>query len=229
MDVIKAITNCDGCNQRHYCEAPKRSRDEPLKCNKEGHGNQPQSHKVALPTNATRASWEHCEYHNNTHPATTIIVTGASIATMQPQWTQEGDTQCGKPQADWVNSCPRSPTTNMGSTTKHTKKNSQAKQKNDAVMTRMPRVTRDDCWTSRKSSCLAEPVTPSLVTTEQARATTTKTTILLVIQRWRGCSLFNALAWPQNFKLSPKRKKYFGWLLTRRMPRLKARCKNLVA
>ena len=48
-------------------------------------------------------------------------------------------------------------------------------------MTQTPCVTWDDCWTSRKSSCLAEPVTPSLVITEQARATTTKTTILLVL------------------------------------------------
>ncbi len=35
---------------------------------------------------------------------------------------QCGDTLRGKPQADWVNSCPKSLATNMGSTTKHTKK-----------------------------------------------------------------------------------------------------------
>ena len=51
----------------------------------------------------------------------TIIVTGASIAAMQAQRTQEGDTLRGKPQADWENSCPRSPATNMGSTTKQQK------------------------------------------------------------------------------------------------------------
>jgi hypothetical protein len=56
MDAIKAITDRDGRDQHHHCEAPKRSRDEPLNRNKEGHGNQPQSHKAALPTNATRAS-----------------------------------------------------------------------------------------------------------------------------------------------------------------------------
>jgi hypothetical protein len=35
--------------------------------------------------------------------------------------------------------------------------------------------------------------------------------------------------WPghSNFKLSPKCKKYFGWLLKTRMPRRKARCANL--
>jgi hypothetical protein len=42
---------------------------------------------------------------------------------------QEGDTLHGKPQADWENSSPRSPTTNVGSTTKHTTKNLQAKHK----------------------------------------------------------------------------------------------------
>ncbi len=47
-----------------------------------------QSHKAALPTNATKASWERCEYHNDTHPVTTIIVEGASIAAMQAHWTQ---------------------------------------------------------------------------------------------------------------------------------------------
>jgi hypothetical protein len=52
----------------------------------------------------------------------TIILTGASIATMQAQQTQEGDTLRRKPQADRANSCPRSPATNVGSTTKHTKK-----------------------------------------------------------------------------------------------------------
>ncbi len=129
MDAIKAITYCSGCNQRHHCEAPKRSWDEPLNRDKEGRGDQPQSHKAALPANATRALWKHCEYHNDTHLATTIIVTGASIAMTQAWQMQEGDTQCGKPQADWANSCPRSPATNVGSTIKHTKKTSQAKQK----------------------------------------------------------------------------------------------------
>jgi hypothetical protein len=55
MDVFKAITNQNRCNQRHHCEAPKPSQDKPLKRDKEGHGNQPQSHKEALPTNETRA------------------------------------------------------------------------------------------------------------------------------------------------------------------------------
>ncbi len=100
MDTIKANTNCDGCNQCHYCEAPKCSRDEPLNRDEEGHGNKSQSHKVASPTKVTKALWGRREYHNDTHPATTIIITGASIAATQAQQTQDGDTQYGKSQAD---------------------------------------------------------------------------------------------------------------------------------
>jgi hypothetical protein len=54
--------------------------------------------------------------------------------------------------------------------------------RNKAIVTRKPHVTCDDHWASQKPSCLAEPVTPSLVTTEQAQAMTSKTTIFLVIQ-----------------------------------------------
>jgi hypothetical protein len=55
MDAIKAITNSDGHNQSLHGEVQKRSQSKPLKCNKEGQGDQPHSHNVALPTNATRA------------------------------------------------------------------------------------------------------------------------------------------------------------------------------
>ncbi len=59
---------------------------------------------------------------------------------------------------------------------------------NVAIVTQMPRITHNDCWTIRNPNCLAEPLTPSLVTTEQARATTTKTTILLVLnQKKKSC------------------------------------------
>ncbi len=61
------------------------------------------------------------------------------------------------------------------------KRTCKQNKNNEAIVTRTPRVTCNDCWTSRESSRLAEPVTPSLVTTEQARVTTTKTTILLVL------------------------------------------------
>ncbi len=54
------------------------------------------------------------------------------------------------------------------------KRTCKQNKKNKAVVTQMPRVMHDDCWTSRESSRLAEPVTPSLVATEQVRVTTTK-------------------------------------------------------
>jgi hypothetical protein len=41
MDPINAITNRDGPNQQNHHETPKCSQEEPLKCNKEGCGNQP--------------------------------------------------------------------------------------------------------------------------------------------------------------------------------------------
>jgi hypothetical protein len=56
------------------------------------------------------------------------------------------------------------------------------------------RHARYDGWTSHESSHLAEPVTLSLVTTEQAQATTIKNTILVEIQKLRGCVLFDALS-----------------------------------
>jgi hypothetical protein len=61
------------------------------------------------------------------------------------------------------------------------KRTRKQNKKNKAIMTQTPCITRDDRWTNRDLSCLAEPVTLSLVTTEQVQATTTKTTILLVL------------------------------------------------
>jgi hypothetical protein len=55
MEMIKAITNRNGCDQHNHREVPKHSQDEPLKHDKEGRGNQPQSHKATLPANTTRA------------------------------------------------------------------------------------------------------------------------------------------------------------------------------
>jgi hypothetical protein len=54
---------------------------------------------VAISLKATRRPRQqtqqgHREYHNNTHPATTIIVTGASIATTQAQRTQHKREEC---------------------------------------------------------------------------------------------------------------------------------------
>jgi hypothetical protein len=66
------------------------------------------------------------------------------------------------------------------------------------------RHARNNRWTSSKSSCLAEPVTPSSMTKEQAQVTSTKDTILLALQKYRGCLLFDALAWPQQLQVESK-------------------------
>ncbi len=102
-----------------------------------------QSHKAALPTNETKASWGRCEYHDNTHPAMTIIVKGASIAATQARQTQQpGGPLNRKPQADWAYSCLRSPTTRTSRTTiKHAMKYLQRNNKKCSHMTLAPRVT----------------------------------------------------------------------------------------
>ncbi len=128
MDAIEAITNHNGPNQRHHCEAPKRSQDKPLKRNEEGRGYQPQSHKAALPRNVTRALWGCYEYHNNTHPVTTIILTGASLLWRKHDGCKKETLYAGNLR-HWENSCPRPPTTNKGSTTKPTKKELVSKTK----------------------------------------------------------------------------------------------------
>ncbi len=103
-----------------------------------------QSHKAALPTNATKALWERREYHEDNHPATTIIIKGASIATMQAQQTQQpGSPLNRKPQADWAYSCLKSPMTRMSRTTiKHAMKNLQRNNKKCSHVTLGPCVTR---------------------------------------------------------------------------------------
>ena len=80
MYAIKAITDRNGRNQRHHREMPKRSRDDTL-------------HKAALLTNLTRALWERRDYHDNTHPVTIIIVTGASNVATQARRTQNKNKQ----------------------------------------------------------------------------------------------------------------------------------------
>ncbi len=102
-----------------------------------------QRHKAASPTNATKGSWEHSEYHNDTHPTTTIIVKGASITAMQARQTQQpGGPLNRKPQVDWAYSCLRSPVTRTSRTTiKHTMKNLQRNNKKCSHVTLAPRVT----------------------------------------------------------------------------------------
>ncbi len=101
-----------------------------------------QSHKAALPMNATKTLWERREYHDDTHPVTTIIVKGASIAVMQAQRTQQpGGPLNRKPQADWAYSCLKSPATRtLRTTTKHAMKNSRRTNKKCSHVTLAPRV-----------------------------------------------------------------------------------------
>ncbi len=103
-----------------------------------------QSHKAALPTNPTKVLWGHREYHYDTHPATAIIVKGASIAATQVQQTQQlGGPLNRKPQADWAYSCLRSPATRTSRTTiKHAMKNLQRNNNTCSHMTLAPRVMR---------------------------------------------------------------------------------------
>jgi hypothetical protein len=66
------------------------------------------------------------------------------------------------------------------------------------------------------------------VTKKQARVTKTKHTIFVVIQKQRGCLLFDALAWPQHIQ---KVQKQF-WMASHdedahQHPRFGARCANL--
>jgi hypothetical protein len=97
----------------------------------------------------------------------------------QLRQTQEGDILHGKPQADRANSWPRSQISHdkLGINNKTTKKELASKRKKTRRDMYITRHKHDNCWTSRKSSHLAEPVTLSLVTTEQAQATTTTNTI----------------------------------------------------
>ncbi len=60
--------------------------------NKGGHvDNLPWWHKAASPTNMTRASWGHCEYHDETHLAMTIIIAGVSIVATPVRWNKQED------------------------------------------------------------------------------------------------------------------------------------------
>ncbi len=101
------------------------------------------SHKAALPTNATKALWEHREYHDDTHSTTIIVVKGASIAATQAQQTQQpGGALNRKPQADWAYSCLRSPAKRTSRTTiKHAMENSQRNNVKCSHMTLAPPVT----------------------------------------------------------------------------------------
>jgi hypothetical protein len=87
---------------------------------------------------------------------------------------------------------------------------------------------RNNCWTSSKSSCLAELVTPSLVTKDNKHKQQQQKILFCWYSKNKEDACCSML-WPghSNFKSSPKCKNNFGWLLMTRMPRLIARLANL--
>jgi hypothetical protein len=93
----------------------------------------------------------------------------------------------------------------VGSTTKHAKKNLQAtkKWKKSSRVMYATCHARDNRWTSSKLSCLVEPLTPSLVTKEQAQAMTKKY-LFFSNPKKRGCLLFDALAWQLQHQVKSK-------------------------
>ncbi len=130
MDMINAIIV--KCQSTHKTSFLLMQQGEPW-----------QSHKAASPTIATKALWEYCEYHDNTHPAMTIIVKGASIATTHVQQRQQPGVPLNrKPQVDWAYSCLRSPARRTSRTTiKHAMKNLQRNNKKWSHVTLAPPVT----------------------------------------------------------------------------------------
>ncbi len=78
MDAIDAIIV--KCQSAHETCVPLMQRGEPWQSTSEPQG--------GLADNATKASWGRHEYHKDTHPATTIIIKGASIAATQMQRMQ---------------------------------------------------------------------------------------------------------------------------------------------
>jgi hypothetical protein len=82
-------------------------------------------------------------YHDDAHPATTIIITKASNAATQAGQMQN-KTQHSKQETLGRSGkiMPQISRNERGFNNKHTKKILQAKQKNKAVVTRTPCVTR---------------------------------------------------------------------------------------
>jgi hypothetical protein len=67
---------------------------------------------------------------------------------------------------------------------------------------------RNDLWTSSELSCLAEPVTPSLVTKDKCeQLPQTNYYHFFSNPKKRGCLLFDALAWPQQLQFESKKLK----------------------
>jgi hypothetical protein len=82
MDTIKVTTNRDGRDCCHHREAPKLLQNKPLEHDKEGCGNQLQSHKRPC-QQARQERREGVVHHKDTHPpmTTTIVVEASIVAT----------------------------------------------------------------------------------------------------------------------------------------------------
>ncbi len=134
MGTIKAITDCDGRNQRHHCEVPKRSRDE--------HPTNATRRAVAKPQGGladkrdkgiVRTSWVSWQYssRNDNHHQRSVNRCNASATkrTTRRSSKQETSGRLGI-------SCLRSPATRTSRTTiKHAMKNLQRNNKNAATVT----------------------------------------------------------------------------------------------
>ncbi len=185
MDVINAITNCNRCDQRHHREAPKaltRRASNTRQGRPWRSASKPQSGLLdKLNNSVIRAlwvSWWYSSRDDNYHHRSINHHNTSATDARRRHSMRETSGRLGK-------FMPQISHDERGINNKtYIKKDLQTKEnKNKAIVTRMPCVMHNDCWTSCESCCLAEPVTPPLVTREQVRVTTTKTTILLVIQK----------------------------------------------
>ncbi len=146
MGTIKAITDCNGCNQHHHCEAPK--------CSQDKRPSNATRRSVAISLGATRRPCQrmqqrHCEDVAST---TMILIPGWQSSSKEHQLRKRkhdkrnkepGGPLNGKPQEDWAYSCLRSPATRMlRTTTKHAMKNSWKNNKKYSYMTLAPCVMR---------------------------------------------------------------------------------------
>ncbi len=134
---IKAITDCNGHNQHHHCEAPKRSQDKrPSNATRRA---------VAISLGATRwpcpQTWQRCR-ENVVSIMTILIPQQQSLSKERhlPWCKRDKHNQepagplNGKPKADWAYSCLRSPVTRTSrSTTKHVVNNLKKTIKNTAT------------------------------------------------------------------------------------------------
>ena len=127
MGMIEAITDRDGRNQRHHCEAPKRSRDErPANATRRA---------VAMSLGATRRPRRRTRQRSREDVVsiTMILIPWQQSLSKERQLPrrkhderkqQSGGPLNRKPQEDWAYSCLRSPAMRtLRTTTKHQIKN----------------------------------------------------------------------------------------------------------